>query len=172
MALTFPKYAVGEQWPEEGAPSFVVRLRNPFVLALAEPRGLFSIHLHAWPDVRGNTTEAKLDKIMAALARIESVEIEGEDADYTQWSYSFGTLPAIPPFILLDNTASDWTGILRLKSPMSLWRVGDNFASATITQWLESIENFPAQEIARAAREVGDYLAEYIAREDAIPPED
>ena len=166
---SIPKYAIGEQWPEVGAHAFVARLRNPFALALVEQRGLFSIHLHAWPDIRKQTTEKKLDKIMAALARIASVELEGDDEDYTHWSYSFGTLPALPPFLHLDNTASGWSGILRLTTPMSLWTVARDWRSAAIAHWLEPVGHLPAQAIARAAREVGDYLAEYLAREDELP---
>ncbi len=162
---TFPKYAVGEEWPEGETPDFVVRLRNPFVLASVEPQG-FSIHLHAWPDIREATTPVKVDKIMATLARLDSIEHDDEDTDYSTWSYSFGTLPAIPPLLMLDNTSSQWTGILRLKSPMGLWQVAGDLRSAKLLTWLEDIGQSTYDDLAKAEREVNAYLTEYLDREE------
>lgn len=90
-----PKLCIGDAWPGDPV-CWVARLRNPFVIARCEPRGILGVHLDAWPaSVETDTTPAKLQKIMEGL----------RPGLPSRWSFSFG-LAAPPEYLLLDAVES------------------------------------------------------------------
>lgn len=169
MNMKFPKMAIGEAWPNDEY-CWAVRLRNPLMMALVEERGLVSFHLFCWPEsVVREVPPGKLAKAVSRLAEYWGREVEYLDGLPSQWGYSFDARHTPPRWMLLDDEASDWTGILDTTGPHLYHLVEDGPTKLTRIVWDEEFGGDVGKVDVRAAAE---YYQKYRELENQLPEEE
>jgi len=130
MAVILPKLAIGSATPD--GPLWVVRLRNPFLLGLAEQTGLCGLSLLGWPpEAPHQTTEKKIAKCFHGLAALWADYLD-EDDSALSWSFPLDLAP--PPYLLIEAPSSDWEGILEPERRI-LWVIEDGPDGTTSILW-------------------------------------
>lgn len=158
--MMYPKYALGNSSPHDEM-TWVVRLRDPFMLALVEPMGLVGMRLHCWPpDVKKTRPEGKITKLCRTMASIWAEDVEQLPGLPSQWDYVFREQFHPPPFLMIDNYHSHWSGILRIKAPRLIATL-DNIQGEIITEvyWLDDPDE-------TALDEAAQFLEDYLNQED------
>ena len=108
-----PKYLIADALPPHDEGVFIVRTRNPFLVARVEERGMVGLRLHCWPpEARNQTTPNKLAKIVSAMAEIFADEVERMPGLPSQWDFVFDVNASAPRWLIGDNVKSDFTGVI------------------------------------------------------------
>jgi hypothetical protein len=110
--LPIPKYCTAQEWPD--AEVWLIRVRNPTLLARAEYNHPARLILHCWPPSAENaTTRHKFSRIIADLATVYRQPV-------SQWSFQFDGRP--PNLLMLRAARGEWTGILRPETS-EIWHI-------------------------------------------------
>src|ERR1039458_6665350 len=119
---TFPKYAIGKSHPDD-THTWIIRLRNPLLLARVEQRGAFGMHLHCWPrEVEKRIGSHKLARVIGDMAAIWSTEVEHSKWLPNGWSFCFTESFTPPDRLVMTGARSEWIGILETL-PRRLYQV-------------------------------------------------
>ncbi len=166
MKNSFPKYCIGDSWP--GQPVWIVRMRNPLLLARADERGLTGLHLDCWPaSAEAATPPRKFARIIADMAAIWCDEVDELPGLPSNWSYAFAENFAPPEFLVVDGSGgSPFTGILQPTRGI-LWHVEERGDQIT---WVREFGGQP--DFQHDLRAVAHYWRAFCAAEDAMPDED
>ena len=162
----FPKYAISNAWPDDPH-SWIVRLRNPFLAALVEERGLIGMHLHCWPaSVEHAIAPRKLARIIADMAAIWGEEIEHLSGLPSAWSFSFDEKFAPPEFMVIDGAqGTECTGILQPARGI-LWMGRDVPSGGISWRWVREFGGEP--EFPADIRAVAEYYRRFCELEDQM----
>lgn len=159
MNIPYPQMAMGEASP--GGPVWVVRLRNPLLLARVADPGDGSLRLDCWP---WTDDPGALERPLARMVRYYRIEVEEGAGAPEDWSHVFRPEFRPPARLILDNERSEWTGILE-PEPRRLWHLVET-GGQTGCVWDDGYGG--RVPTSRDARLVGDWYADYLAREDGM----
>ena len=157
-----PKLSIASSRPD-ASDIWVCRARNPFMLALVEQTGLVGVRLHCWPpEARSQTTEIKLAKCINRMADFYFDEVEELGGGIDSFDYVFDDAMTVPRWLVADNSASEWTGIIHTQSPRFIATVDDD--GITVSQWIDD-PSIDAPTMAKIISETGDWYAEFTQNE-------
>jgi hypothetical protein len=125
MKRTFPKYLVAEA----DSDTWIIRTRNPFVMARCEPRGVVGLRLFCWPPSARQTPG--LDSIISTMAQIWAEDVDGLSGLPSKWDFIFDDKTAPPEYLMADSYRSSWSCILRTKNPRCLIPLDDELLADT-----------------------------------------
>lgn len=148
---------------------WLLRTRNPPILALAEPRGILGLRLHCGPpELQHQIPPDKLHQHIAKLAEMWCAEVDQLPGLPEAWDYTFTETPpvAIPHYFLCDNESSRFTGILCLLPPRHWLIPNDQSTAPRALLPLDGPDPIPP---AHAARTWAWYQ-EFLKQEDTLPP--
>jgi hypothetical protein len=122
MRINFPKYLIANESLD--SPVWIVRTRNPFVMARCEPVGLVGVKLFCWPpEIR---ELPKVDKVIPTMAEIYAEDVEGQPGLPSEWSFVFNEAEKIPEFLVGDSYQSEFSAVIHPRAPRFIIPIGNN----------------------------------------------
>ncbi len=113
-----PSHAIGV-CEIKGSFQWIVRLRNPFIIARVGRLNKVCASLGLWPFAL--ESQVKHLELLTRLHRMLDIYRDFRKSEWpVSWDYEFSDAGDLPEFILLSNPIRKWVGVLALEDG-SLW---------------------------------------------------
>ena len=154
-----PSHAIGV-CEVHGSFQWIIRLRNPFIIARVGKLSKICASLGLWPFALEH--QVKHLELLTRLHRMLDIYRDFRKSEWPlSWDYEFSEASDLPEFILLSNPIRKWVGVLALEDG-SLWVPQANGALAQLKNYVAPIATNPQANQAHVAEKVHSWYAKIV----------